>query len=68
VRKLLIVRFDVTGWPEHEIAALAMEAAVQGEASDEYTEGEPGTGHRGVTRQDEQLVEVEDAVLGAAEG
>ena len=56
-RKFLVVRFDVTGWPEHEVAALGMEASVQGEASDEYTEGEPGTGHRGVEAQDERVVD-----------
>lgn len=37
-KRFLVVRYDVTGWSEHEINNLAGEAIVQGEANKEDPE------------------------------
>jgi hypothetical protein len=66
-RKQLHVIFDVTGMPEHEIDALCGEAMVQGEASDDYTEGDPESGHRDVVSVTSAIVawdQVETACAG----
>jgi hypothetical protein len=44
-RRYLKVVYDVTGLTDEQVGALELEAAVQAEASSDFTEDEPGTGH-----------------------